>query len=147
MRSQAKNLQQCVATFFVLFRIISFFFFYSHHPHVILRLQRDFQHFSPVDHPLQAGRGDSLPSDAMDLVEGVGLQEPLVCRPDENLQPQWSRAVVPNKLWKATELFTLHAFYSARLTFETHQVSEVMISQLLKPAEQEPYFACYICLA
>lgn len=46
---------------------------YSHHSHVVLWLQRDLQHFCPVDHPLHAGCGDSLPSNAVDLVEGVGF--------------------------------------------------------------------------
>lgn len=76
---------------------------YSHHSHVVLRLQRDVQHFGPVDHPLHAGCGDGLPGDAVDLVEGVGFQEPLVRCSYEDLQPQRSRALVPVELVRATK--------------------------------------------
>lgn len=50
-----------------------------------LWLQRDLQHFSAVDHPLHAGCGDGLPGDAVDLVEGVGFQEPLIGCSNEDL--------------------------------------------------------------
>lgn len=33
-----------------------------------------------------AGGGDSLPRDPVDLVEGVGSQQAVVCRPDEQLE-------------------------------------------------------------
>lgn len=72
--------------------------FYSHDSHVVFRLQRDLQHFGPVDHPLHAGRGDRFASDAVDLVEGVGFQQPLVCCPYEDLQPQRSCALIPTEL-------------------------------------------------
>lgn len=32
-----------------------------------------------------AGSGDGLPSDPMDLVEGMGSQQAVVCSPDEQL--------------------------------------------------------------
>lgn len=71
---------------------------YSHYSHMVLWLERDLQHFGPVYHPLHAGRGDGLPGDAVDLVEGVGLQDPLVSCSYEDLQPQWSCALVPTEL-------------------------------------------------
>lgn len=37
---------------------------------------------------LIAGGGDSLACDAVDLVEGVRLQDPLISRADEDLQAQ-----------------------------------------------------------
>lgn len=83
---------------------------YSHHSHVVLGLQRDFQHFGSVGHPLHTGRCDGLPSDAMHLVESVWLQQPLVGCSYEDLQPQWSRALVPKELVMATKAIkcTLH---------------------------------------
>ena len=72
--------------------------FYLHHSHVVLWLQRDLQHFGPVHHPLHAGRGDGFPGDAVDLVESVGFQEPLVGCSYEDLQPQRSCALVPAEL-------------------------------------------------
>ena len=74
---------------------------------MIFWLQGDLQHFSPVHHPLHAGCGDGLPSDAVDLIEGVGFQEPLVRRPDEDLQPQCSCALVPTELVKAAKGITI----------------------------------------
>lgn len=59
--------------------------FYSHHSHVVLWLQRDLQHFGPIDHPLHAGRSDSFTGYTVDLVEGMGFQKPLICRPYEDL--------------------------------------------------------------
>lgn len=71
---------------------------YLHGSHVVLGLQGDFEHFSPVDHPLHAGCGDGLTGDAVDLVERMRLQRPLISRPDEDLQAQWSCALVSQKL-------------------------------------------------
>lgn len=59
--------------------------YYSHHAHVVFWFKRNLQHFSPVDHRLHAGCGNSLPGDAMNLVEGVGFQEPLISCPNEHL--------------------------------------------------------------
>lgn len=77
---------------------------YSHYSHVGLWLQRDLQHFGPIHHPLHAACGDSLPSDAVDLVESVGFQEPLICCPNEDLQHQWSCSLVPMELEKTTKV-------------------------------------------
>ncbi len=76
---------------------------YSQHSHVVLWLQRDLQHFGPVYHPLHAGCGDGLPGDAVDLVESVGFQEPLVSCSYVDVQPQRSCALVPAELMKATK--------------------------------------------
>lgn len=76
---------------------------YSHHSHVVLWLQRDHQHFGPAHHPLHAGRGDSLPCDAVDLVKGVWFQELLVRCADIDLEPQLSSALVPAKLITANQ--------------------------------------------
>lgn len=59
---------------------------YSQHTHVVLWLQGYLQHFGSTDVPLHAGCGDGLPSDAVDLVEGVRFQKPLISRPNEDLQ-------------------------------------------------------------
>lgn len=76
---------------------------YSHYSHVVLWLQRDLQHLGPVHHPLHAGRGDSLPSDAVDLVKGVWFQELLVRCADVDLEPQRSCALVPVELMMANQ--------------------------------------------
>lgn len=60
---------------------------YSHNSHVFLWLQSDLQHFCPVDHSLEAGRGNGLPRDSVDLVEGVGFQDPLIGCTNEDLEP------------------------------------------------------------
>lgn len=61
---------------------------HSHGPHVVLRQQWDLQHLGVVVQRLVAGRGHRLPGDAVDLVEGVGPQQPVVGRADEQLQGQ-----------------------------------------------------------
>lgn len=76
--------------------------FNSHHSHVVLWLYGDLQHFGPIDHPLHAWSGDSLPCDTVHLVEGVGFEEPLVCRPYEDLQHQRSCALVSTELVRTT---------------------------------------------
>lgn len=76
---------------------------YSHHSHVVLWLQRDLQHFGPVHHPLHAGRGNSLPGDAVDLVKGVRFQDLLIRCADIDLEPHLSCALVPAKLIKKKE--------------------------------------------
>ena len=77
---------------------------------MVLWLQRDLQHFGPVHHPLHAGCGDGLPGDAVDLVEGVRFQNPLVGCSYEDLQPHRSCALVPVELIRATKAikFMLH---------------------------------------
>lgn len=87
--------------------------FYSHNFHVVLWLQRDLQHFSPVDQPLQAGCGDGLPGDAVDLVEGVRFQKPLISRADEDLQPQWRRALVTTELVRAKKVVIMYVSCSS----------------------------------
>lgn len=76
---------------------------YLHHSHVVLWLQWNLQHFGPVHHPLHAACGDSLPCDSVDLVESVRFQEPLVSCSYKDLQPQWSCALVPTELVRATK--------------------------------------------
>lgn len=62
--------------------------FYSHGPHVVLRQQRDLQHLGVVVQDLVARRGHRLARDAVDLVEGVGPEQPVVSGADEQLQGQ-----------------------------------------------------------
>ena len=70
----------------------------SHGFHVVLGLQGDLQDFGAVEDLLVAGGGDRLPRDAVHLVEGVRLQDALVCRADEDLQPQRLLASVAMQL-------------------------------------------------
>ncbi|TNN65259.1 hypothetical protein EYF80_024548 [Liparis tanakae] len=49
-------------------------------------VDRDLQDFGAVDDLLVAGGRDRLPGDAVDLVEGVGLEDALVSRPDKDLE-------------------------------------------------------------
>lgn len=58
-------------------------------PHVVFWLQRDLQDFGVAHNLLIAGGGDSFACDPVYLVEGVWFQDPLVSRPNKNLQPQW----------------------------------------------------------
>lgn len=51
-------------------------------------LQRNLQDFGVAHDLLIAGGGDSFPRDPVHLIEGVGLKDPLVGRPDEDLKPQ-----------------------------------------------------------
>lgn len=57
-------------------------------PHVVFWLQRNLQDFGVAHDLLIAGGGDSFPRDPVHLIEGVGLKDPLVGRPDEDLKPQ-----------------------------------------------------------
>ena len=61
---------------------------YSHGPHVVLRQQWDLQHLGVVVQGLVARGGHRLARDAVDLVEGVRPQQPVVSRADEQLQGQ-----------------------------------------------------------
>lgn len=80
-----KEKKSCGDRCYHIFRMCALSLSYSHHSHVVFWLQGDLQHFGPGDHPLHAGRGDSFPGNAVDLVESVRFQEPLVGRPDEDL--------------------------------------------------------------
>lgn len=61
---------------------------FSHCFHVVLRLQGDLQDLGAVEDLLKAGGGHRLASDAVDLIEGVRLEDALVCRADEDLKAQ-----------------------------------------------------------
>lgn len=61
---------------------------YSHGPHVVLWQQRDLQDLGVVVHGLVARGGHRLPCDTVDLVEGVGPQQPVVSSANEELQGQ-----------------------------------------------------------
>lgn len=61
---------------------------YSHGPHVVLWQQRDLQDLGVVVHGLVARGGHRLPRDTVDLVEGVGPQQPVVGGANEELQGQ-----------------------------------------------------------
>lgn len=57
----------------------------SHCLHVVLWLQGNLQDLGAVDDLLVAGGGDGLAGDAVHLVEGVGLENALIRRADEDL--------------------------------------------------------------
>lgn len=59
--------------------------FLLHGPHVIFRKQWDLQDFGVGQDGLVAGGGDGLPRDPVDLVEGMGPQQAVVCCPNEQL--------------------------------------------------------------
>lgn len=61
---------------------------YSQGPHVVLWQQWDLQDLGVVVQGLVARRGHRLPGDTVDLVEGVGPQQPVIGRADEQLQGQ-----------------------------------------------------------
>lgn len=61
---------------------------YSHGPHVVLWQQRDLQDLGVVVQGLMAWGGHCLAGNAVDLVEGVGPQQPVVSRANEQLQGQ-----------------------------------------------------------
>lgn len=67
---------------------------FSHCFHVVLWLQGDLQHLGAMDNLLIAGGRHRLAGDAVDLIEGVGLENALVCRTDEDLQAKWLLASV-----------------------------------------------------
>lgn len=54
--------------------------------HVVLWEEGYLQHLGVVEGGLVTGRGDGLPRDAVDLVEGVRPHDALVRRADEDLQ-------------------------------------------------------------
>lgn len=62
--------------------------------HVVLWLQGDLQNFGAIDNLLIAGGCNCLASDAVDLIEGVGLEDALICCTDEDLQAKWLLASV-----------------------------------------------------
>lgn len=68
---------------------------------MFLWLQSDLQHFCPVDHSLEAGCGNGLPRDSVDLVEGVGFQDPLIGCTNEDLEPEGICTLVPVELVRA----------------------------------------------
>ena len=59
---------------------------YSHGSHVVLWEQGDLQHLGVGLQDLVACGGHGLAGDAVDLVEGVGAQQAVVRRADEELQ-------------------------------------------------------------
>lgn len=67
---------------------------HAHCFHVVLGLQGDLQDFGAVDDLLIAGCRHGFASDAMHLIKGVGLQDALISRADEDLQTQWVLASV-----------------------------------------------------
>lgn len=56
-----------------------------HGSHVVFREKRDFQDFGVRKYGFVAGRRNGFPSDPMNLVEGMGSQQAVVCGPDEQL--------------------------------------------------------------
>lgn len=67
---------------------------HAHCFHVVLGLQGDLQDFGAIDDLLIAGGCHGFASDAVHLVEGVGLQDALIGRTDEDLQTEWLLASV-----------------------------------------------------
>lgn len=61
----------------------------SHGFHVVLWLQWDLENFGAVDDFLKAGCGDGLPSDSMDLIKGMRLEDTFISCTDEDLQAKW----------------------------------------------------------
>lgn len=59
---------------------------HSHGSHVVFGQQGDLQDFGVRLHDFMTGGGDGFARDAMDLVEGMGSQEAVVCGPNEQLQ-------------------------------------------------------------
>lgn len=66
----------------------------AHCFHVVLWLQGDLQNFGAVDDLLVAGRRHRFAGDAVDLIKGVGLEDALIGRTDEDLQTKWVLASV-----------------------------------------------------
>lgn len=67
---------------------------FSHCFHVVLWLQGDLKDFGAMDDLLETGGRNRLASDAVDLVEGVGLEDALICCTNEDLQAKWLLASV-----------------------------------------------------
>lgn len=59
---------------------------HSHGSHVVFGQQGDLQDFGVRLHDFVTGGGDGFARDAVDLVEGMGSQEAVVCGPNEQLQ-------------------------------------------------------------
>lgn len=57
-----------------------------HGSHVVFGQQWDLQDFGVGLHDFMAGGGYGFARDAVDLVEGMGSQEAVVCGPNEQLQ-------------------------------------------------------------
>lgn len=57
-------------------------------------------------HGLVTWGGHRLPGDTMDLVEGMGPEQPVVSRANEQLKSQWFTLHVTMKLRKQEELQT-----------------------------------------
>lgn len=78
---------------------------FSHCFHVVLWLQRDLQDFGAVDDLLKAGGRHRFAGDAVDLIEGVRLQDALIRRADEDLKAERLLASVAVQLkpWKQRE--------------------------------------------
>lgn len=56
-----------------------------HGSHVVFRQKWDFQDFGVRKDGFMAGRRDGFPRDPMNLVEGMGPQQAVVGRPNEQL--------------------------------------------------------------
>lgn len=67
---------------------------FAHCFHVVLGLQGDLEDFGAVDDLLKAGGRNRFASDAVDLIKGVGLEDALIRRTDEDLQAKWLLASV-----------------------------------------------------
>lgn len=61
---------------------------HAHCFHVVLWLQGDLQDFGAVDDLLIAGCRHGFTSDAVHLIKGVGLQDALISRTNEDLQTE-----------------------------------------------------------
>lgn len=66
----------------------------AHCFHVVLWLKGDLQDFGAVDDLLVAGCRHRFAGDAVDLIKGVGLEDALISRTDEDLQTKWVLASV-----------------------------------------------------
>lgn len=71
---------------------------FSHCFHVVLWLQGDLEDFGAVDDLLKAGGRDCLASDAVHLIKGVGLEDALISRTNEDLQAERLLASVAMQL-------------------------------------------------
>lgn len=71
---------------------------HSHGSHVVFWQQGDLQDFGVRLHDFMTGGGDGFACDAVDLVEGMGSQEAVVCGPNEQLQGKWLAFHVAVKL-------------------------------------------------
>lgn len=75
----------------------------AHCFHVVLWLQGNLEDFGAVDDLLKAGGRDRFACDAVDLIKGVGLEDALVRRTDEDLQAEWLLASVAMQLQTHTQ--------------------------------------------